>query len=129
MKKLIFATLIAISATTGFSATKRINAAVNNIPGSYSTAAGSLFLSELSNPKSIFIDNRTGTEIEVNCTKNHNALPLSSERNAIYVNASSSWVMDQPRSSLGSACYVRSVGATISTGIVVITATDDSGHY
>lgn len=128
MKKLLF-TLIAISATVGYGATKRINAANTNIPGTYSTAAGSLVLSELKNPKSLFIDNRTGTEIEVNCTHNHNVLPQASEKNAIYVNASSNWVIDQPRAMLGSACYIRSIGSTISTGIVVITATDDGGNY
>lgn len=103
---------------------RRINAAVNNIPSAFSTAAGSLLISEAGTPRTLFIDNRTSTEVEVNCSHAlvglNYQLPSASEGTSFWVNASTALIVDGP-GILGD-CFVRSVGAPITSGILSITA-------
>jgi hypothetical protein len=98
--------------------TKRVNAAIDNIPMAFSTAVGSLVLSEAKYPKTLILMNDTSTEVEVNCS-NVNGVPTASEGTALFVPASTKLIIDMP--SIKGDCYVRSLGAAITTGIFTAT--------
>lgn len=102
---------------------KRINAATNSIPQSFSTAAGSLLLSEMKNPIGLTLDNQTGTEIEVNCSHAGNDVPNSSEGGSLWIKANTQQVLNG-FTGLSQDCYARSMGGTISSGIFILTVHD-----
>lgn len=121
--KLLITLLLIPTLSFALPQSKRINAATTTIPSAFSTAAGSLLISEATSPSRILIDNRTSTEIEVNCAHAASGaateVPSSSEGTSLWVNASTALIIDDP--SIKGDCYVRSVGAPITSGILTVT--------
>ena len=101
--------------------TKRINTATTNIPSSFSTAAGSLLISEAVDPAVLIIDNRTTGEVEVNCA-HVTEVPTSSEGTSLWVASNITLIVDRP--AIKGDCYVRSVGVAITSGIFSIGVVD-----
>lgn len=105
--------------------TKRIGASVTNIPTTFSRNEGSLVISEFVKPTLLIADNRTSTEIELNCAHKGAAdVPTASEGKSYWVNANITLVLDNPR--IKGDCYIRSAsGSAISSGTFIITVDGD----
>lgn len=69
----------------------------------------------------IYISNRSATEISVSCDASIAVAPDSATKARIVVNASESWALPD-KTGFGKYCYWKSNGSTISTGVIVITA-------
>lgn len=100
---------------------KRIDTSSSNIPTSFSSASTSKLanLTGLTSPKIIYIDNRSGTEVAVNCSSATGTVPSDTSANNIYVDTLTKVVLDNPGTKAD--CYIRSMGSAISSGIVVVT--------
>ncbi len=101
--------------------TVRIDASATNIPTSFSTASTSKVLAGVRSMVSILIDNRSATEVAVNCSAGPTTAPSDSTNNNIYVATLQRWAIDN--ANLSGTCYIRSMGSAITTGVVVITVT------
>lgn len=102
---------------------QRIDSSSTNIPTSYTSASTSKMtnLTGIRNPQTICIDNRSATEVAVNCSVATNTVPSDTSANNIYVNATNAACIDNAQ--LNADCYIRSMGSAISSGIVVVTVT------
>jgi len=100
----------------------RVDASINNIPTSYSGTNGQV-LTGMTQIVSVLIDNRSGSEVAMNCTGGTSLpVPADSSIHNVYANTLETWAIDN--SNGGNICYLRSMsGTAITTGIVVITAT------
>lgn len=94
----------------------RLDSSSTNIATSFSNSV-KISLASLDKISTIVVDNRTATEIAVNCTSNSSA-PSDNDLSNFYVNASQAIALDHVF--LGTNCYLRSMGSTISSGIVNI---------
>lgn len=96
----------------------RVDASVNNIPTAFSTAAGSKVIQGVPNVRSILIDNRSSSEIAVNCQSGSTTAPTTQTAN-IYVAGTTQVAIDNAY--LNTTCYIRSMtGGAISSGTVAI---------
>ncbi len=101
--------------------TYRVDTSTTNIAATFPTTA------QVSGPTNAIVmaqvDNSTGSEIEVNCTKL--TTPSSNSVDSFYVSGNTAWETPVGVSSiipaLGKYCWVRSVSGTISSGILRIT--------
>ncbi len=89
---------------------------------SVALAATFTTLPKLTGPSTKFsamqIDNRTGGEIEVNCSRS--TVPGSNSIDSFYVDAYTSWVTPKGIN-LDRNCWVRSVSGSLSSGVWVLT--------
>lgn len=100
----------------------RIDTSSTNLTTHYNGTNGLVVMAPMSVINSVMIDNRSASEIVVNCsTSLYTGAPSDSSLFNVYVNANEAWVFPDD-SRFGSACYVRSFSGTISSGIVVISA-------
>ena len=119
MRSLLFALLLVCNAAFANVYSVRINASTSNIPTAFSTSAASLVLQGVLRVSGIVIDNRTSTEIAVNCSGNASVAPSSTSNNNIYV--ANGTIMSLPvATNLNGVCYVQSMGSAITSGIVNI---------
>lgn len=119
MKKLIFVLLLLASPAFANLFCVRVNAASNNIPTAFSTGAASLVLQGVRQPTAVFVENRTTSEIAINCSASATSAPAATGSNVLYVNASNAWAIDSTY--LTGNCYIESnTGSAITTGVVQI---------
>lgn len=117
---------VAIAAITCFPAraaifSVRVNAASTNIPTAFSTSSASRVLTGVRNLRAILIDNRTSSEIAINCQATSAAAPSDTAFTNMYVAGTSQIAIDD--AFLNDTCYIRSMtGSAITTGTFVIMA-------
>jgi len=120
MRIFAFLCLALCQASFGSVVTGRIDASVNNIPASYSTAAGSRILNGVGPTKAdgYLVYNGSAVEIAGTCVR-AGTVPADSNVQ-FYVPATASIGLDGAKLRDISYCYVRSMGAPIAAGVVFI---------
>lgn len=126
MKKLVL--LVFIVGNLSFGAyTAKVDSASNNIPTSFSSAAGSLFASSIPAGSMIQVQNYTSAILMVSCGDYASApsSTLATNRNQVPVPAGGSTpgvnTIDNFTLSNNGSCYVRSDGSAASSGVVYLT--------
>ena len=121
MKKLLLALTLVFFGQLAVSApyVARLDTSVTNITSSFQA----LSMGTPNNIDAIFVDNRSAIEIGINCTTRSSKVAPTGTFQTMYVNASTSRIIPF-KVGLGSVCWVKSMGATISTGIVIVEGYD-----
>lgn len=120
MRILFLALLLTIPAFAKVTSA-RIDTSSTNITIHFNGTNGLVPLASMQVIKSAMIDNRSASEIVVNCSTTSGTVPSDSSQYNVYIAANEAWVF--PDDSLfASACYIRSFSGTISSGIIVISA-------
>lgn len=107
--------------------TARIDTSATNLSSSFSGTNGAVLFENAGvvvNPRvinTIYIDNRQGNEIIVNCSTGPSLIPIDSSVHNISVAGNESWSLPDA-TGFGNACYIRTFSGTLSSGIIVITA-------
>jgi hypothetical protein len=99
----------------------RIDTSVTNITSAFSASNSRLSPAPLSMVKTFMVVNGTGTEIQVNCSQRSGSgyvpPPSASSPQNMNIAASEAWVPPDV-TGFGNQCFIRSVDATISSGVI-----------
>ena len=97
----------------------RVDASTSNIPTSFSSGATSQVITGVLRVRSVLIDNRSSSEIAINCSTGATVVPADTANTNMYVAGTSQIAIDDALT--GGTCYIRSMtGSPISTGTLVI---------
>lgn len=124
MKKILLILLLLPVMASARVASKRLDTSATNLTAHFADASGAITAINNANFQSIdtlMIDNRSSSEIVVNCSSTLGVVPSDTSIANIYVNANESWSLPDS-TGFTRYCYWRSFSGTISSGIVVITA-------
>ncbi len=99
----------------------RIDTSVTNITSLFSATNSRLTPAALMQVKTFMAVNGTATEIQVNCAQSSGmgyvSPPSVNSAQNFSIAASEAWIPPDT-TGMGNACFVRSIGATISSGII-----------
>lgn len=120
MQRLIPLLMVCSVLAIGRPHSQRVNSSTTNIPAAFSADSGSKManLTAIGNPQTLCVENRSATEVAVNCSTVGSILPTDTTQN-LYINASSAACWDN--AFIKGDCYLRSMGSAISSGVVVVT--------
>lgn len=99
---------------------QRIDSSTTNIPAAFGPGSDSKManLTGIRNPQTVCAENRSATEIAINCSTFASVTPTDTTQN-LYINAAGSACWDN--AFIKGDCYIRSMGSAISSGVVVVT--------
>lgn len=97
----------------------RIDTSSTNITVNFNGTNGFVPLASMQQIQVLQVDNRTATEIAVNCSTVSGTAPSDTSTNNVYINAGQTWSTGYGEL-MASACYVRSMSGTISSGVIVV---------